>query len=84
MSSLPTAPIRTLTLGVAEPHPLTPEVIRRASAILSVAQQRLRARGYEVQTLRLSTRPCVSMIWQTGQIRPSSITHKIYRRCWMR
>jgi uncharacterized protein (UPF0210 family) len=57
MSSLPTAPIRTLTLGVAEPHPLTPEVIRRASAILSVAQQRLRARGYEVQTLRLSTHP---------------------------
>lgn len=57
MPSLPVAPIRTITLGLAEPHPLSPATIQHASVILHAAQQRLNAEGYEVQTLRLSTRP---------------------------
>ena len=52
-----TAPIRTITLGIAEPHPLALATIQHASSILHDAQQQLSAEGYEVQTLRLSTRP---------------------------
>lgn len=57
MPSTRIAPIRTITLGIAEPHPLSPAIIKHASSILHDAQQHLSAEGYEVQTLRLSTRP---------------------------
>src|SRR5256886_1614280 len=50
-------PIRTITLGIADPHPLTPEVIKRAAAVLKHASTRYTEAGYEVQTVRLSTRP---------------------------
>ncbi len=50
-------PIRTITLGVAEPHPLTGAVIGRAAAILQQASKLYTEAGYEVQTVRLSTRP---------------------------
>jgi len=50
-------PIRTITLGIADPHPLTPEVIKRAAIILQHASTRYSEAGYEVQTIRLSTRP---------------------------
>ncbi|HKF37710.1 MAG TPA: DUF711 family protein, partial [Ktedonobacteraceae bacterium] len=49
--------IRTITLGVADPHPLSPEAIRRAAATLQLASARYTEAGYEVQTVRLSTRP---------------------------
>ena len=52
-----TPPIRTLTLGIAGAHPLTPTSISGAAAILQVAQERFSDAGYEVQTLRISTRP---------------------------
>jgi uncharacterized protein (UPF0210 family) len=50
-------PIRTLTLGVAEPHPLSGDVIAKAAAALRRAEAQCRDAGREVQTLRLSTRP---------------------------
>jgi len=52
-----TPPIRTITLGLADPHPLTSEAIRRASVLLQKASTRYIEAGYEVQTVRLSTRP---------------------------
>jgi uncharacterized protein (UPF0210 family) len=52
-----TPPIRTITLGVAEPHPLKGIVIRRAAAVLEHARKTYIDSGYEVQTVRLSTRP---------------------------
>ncbi len=57
MKHLHTPPIRTITLGLADPHPLTAEVIQRAAAILKRANERYTEAGYEVQTVRLSTRP---------------------------
>jgi uncharacterized protein len=54
---MPTPPIRTITLGLADSHPLTPEAIQRATAILKSASDRYIEAGYEVQTVRLSTRP---------------------------
>ncbi|HLZ62307.1 MAG TPA: hypothetical protein VKR06_35630, partial [Ktedonosporobacter sp.] len=54
---IPTPPVRTITLGIAEPHPISPVVIQRASTILKRASLRLSEAGYEVQTVRLSTRP---------------------------
>lgn len=50
-------PIRTLTLGVAEPHPLTGEAVAKAAESLRRAEKACRDAGREVQTLRLSTRP---------------------------
>lgn len=52
-----TPPIRTITLGLAEPHPLTAKVIEQSAAILQNASARYADEGYEVQTVRLSTRP---------------------------
>lgn len=53
---MPTPPIRTITLGLADSHPLTSGAIQRASTILKSASARYRDAGYEVQTVRLSTR----------------------------
>ncbi len=53
---MPFPPIRTITLGLADPHPLTSEDIRQASTILKGASERYTEAGYEVQTVRLSTR----------------------------
>ncbi|HEX9130870.1 MAG TPA: DUF711 family protein [Ktedonobacteraceae bacterium] len=52
-----TPPIRTITLGIADPHPLNSEAIRRAANMLQRASARYTEEGYEVQTVRLSTRP---------------------------
>jgi uncharacterized protein len=52
-----TPPIRTITLGIAEPHPLTSDIIQSAARILREASQRYTTAGYEVQTVRVSTRP---------------------------
>jgi uncharacterized protein len=52
-----TPPIRTITLGLADLHPLTSGAIRRAAAVLQKASARYTDIGYEVQTVRLSTRP---------------------------
>lgn len=54
---MPTPPVRTITLGIAEAHPLSAEVLERASKILQHATARFASAGYEVQTVRLSTRP---------------------------
>src|SRR5205085_3982879 len=51
------SPIRTTTLGIADPHPLTPTIIQHAAAILQKATTRYTESGYEIQTVRLSTRP---------------------------
>lgn len=53
---MPTPPIRTITLGLADPHPLTSEAIQQASTMLKSASNRYIDAGYEVQTVRLSTR----------------------------
>ncbi len=54
---MPVPPIRTITLGLAKPHPLGSAAIDRAAAILAHAKKRYEDEGYEVQTVRLSTRP---------------------------
>src|SRR5437588_5946505 len=54
---MPMPPVRTITLGIAEAHPLSAGVLERASKILQQAMLRFASAGYEVQTVRLSTRP---------------------------
>src|SRR5438094_10164447 len=49
-------PVRTITLGIAEPHPLSSGVLEQAGKILQHASARFASAGYEVQTVRLSTR----------------------------
>jgi uncharacterized protein len=65
-----TSPLRTITLGIAEPHPLPTSVIKRAKTILQAANTRFTDVGYEVQTLRLSTRPLFDDLadWSSGAI----------------
>lgn len=50
-------PIRTITLGLAESHPLPTPLILQAADTLNNARARFNEAGYEVQTVRLSTRP---------------------------
>lgn len=55
MSKLP--PMRTITLGIADMHPIPVEAIKQASKLLQQANAYYTENGYEVQTVRLSTRP---------------------------
>ncbi len=48
--------VRTITLGLEDAHPLTARQIARAADILQRARQRFSDAGYEVQTVRISTR----------------------------
>jgi uncharacterized protein (UPF0210 family) len=50
-------PVRALTLGVESRHPLGRSQILQAAEALFAAGRAFEAEGYEVQTLRLSTRP---------------------------
>ncbi len=50
-------PIRTITLGLADPHPISSTSIVHAQSVLQQARLRYIDAGYEVQTVRLSTRP---------------------------
>lgn len=52
-----TLPVRTITLGIAEPHPLPVAVLKNAKKLLEYARARYVEAGFEVQTVRLSTRP---------------------------
>jgi uncharacterized protein (UPF0210 family) len=63
-------PVRTVTLGVAEPHPLPADVVERAVVRARRAGDAFRAAGYEVQTLRLSTRPVFDdlVAWEPSAI----------------
>jgi uncharacterized protein len=49
-------PVRTITLGLAEAHPLTTAHISQAASILKRSRWHFQEAGYEVQTMRLSTR----------------------------
>jgi uncharacterized protein (UPF0210 family) len=49
--------IRTLTLGLADPHPLSRPVVAATASRLHRMADAFRAAGYEVQTVRVSTRP---------------------------
>lgn len=53
---MPNPPIRTITFGIAKAHPLTKVAIKRAATALQDASAQFMAAGYEVQTVRLSTR----------------------------
>lgn len=68
---MPAQTIRTLTLGIAEPHPIPAKVIERAKTILESASARCRQAGYEVQTTRVSTRPLFEDLasWSSAAIR---------------
>jgi uncharacterized protein (UPF0210 family) len=53
---MPKPPVRAITLGLADPHPLSATAIQRAKAVLEQASTRYQEAGYEVQVIRLSTR----------------------------
>lgn len=50
-------PVRTITLGLEEAHPLKTAQITEAARVLEEGHQRLNDAGYEVQTVRISTNP---------------------------
>lgn len=68
MPTLP--PIRTITFGIAEPHPIPAPAIERAKTILQHASVRYSEAGYQVQTVRLSTQPIFTNLagWSIGAI----------------
>ncbi|MGH2482693.1 MAG: DUF711 family protein, partial [Ktedonobacteraceae bacterium] len=63
-------PVRTITLGLEEAHPLKAASITRAANALQQARQRVSEAGYEVQTVRLSTRPIFDDLgdWSASQL----------------
>lgn len=67
---MPLPPIRTVTLGIEEAHPLTGKVIERAARVLRLAEERYAEAGYEVQTLRISTCPVLEDLpdWSSSEL----------------
>ena len=67
---VPKPPVRAITVGVAEPHPLPEAAVIRGAAALRQAKAAFEEAGYEVQTLRLSTRPFLSDLtgWSRGSL----------------
>ncbi len=65
-----TSPVRTITLGLSEPHPLPVTVIERARTILQDASRQFNEAGYEVQTVRLSARSVFDDLagWSAGDL----------------
>ncbi|HEY7341777.1 MAG TPA: DUF711 family protein [Ktedonobacterales bacterium] len=52
--------VRTITLGIGAPHPLTAVTLGRAGAFLRKAQAAMEQAGYLVQTTRIATRPLLA------------------------
>lgn len=50
-------PVRTITLGLEEEHPLKAARVTEAARVLEEGRGRLNEAGYEVQTVRVSTNP---------------------------
>ena len=69
-----TSPLRTITLGIAEPHPLPVTVIEHAKTLLQIASTRFTDAGYEVQTVRLSTR---SLFDDLADWSPENVLHYV-------
>lgn len=67
---MPFPPVRTITLGLADPHPLSFDRIQYVADTLSKASARYAEAGYEVQTVRLSTRPVLDDLadWSPGAL----------------
>jgi len=62
--------VRTITLGMEEAHPLTAAQVLHAAGVLQRTSQRFQAAGYQVQTVRLSTRPIFDDLidWSDGRL----------------
>src|SRR5205823_9973241 len=67
---MPIPPIRTITFGIADAHPLTSAILKQAAATLENASARYMEAGYEVQTVRLSTRPIFDDLadWSSSEL----------------
>ncbi len=72
--------IRTITLGLAEPHPLRPEILEHAARHLEQVRQHYEQRGYEVQTVRLSTRPLLEDLAEWSNQAILRYTHDLQKR----
>lgn len=73
-------PIRTVTLGIAELHPLSSDTIAHAATLLQNAQARFINEGYEVQTVRISTRPLFDDLAGWSQTRILGYTKELQQR----
>jgi uncharacterized protein (UPF0210 family) len=74
-------PIRTITLGIAESHPVPPRIIQQAAIILRQARERYMEEGYEVQTVRLSMRPVFDDLAQWPASRIVAYVSGLQRLC---
>lgn len=63
-------PVRTITLGLEAAHPLKATDITEAAQRLRHARQIFQEAGYEVQTVRISTRPVLTDLadWSARQL----------------
>jgi uncharacterized protein (UPF0210 family) len=63
-------PIRTITLGLEDAHPLSAAQITRAVRSLERVRTHFSEAGYEVQTIRLATRPLFDDLadWSANQL----------------
>jgi len=57
---VPNPPVRAITIGLEDQHPLSSRAINAAGEALRKVSGAFERAGYEVQTVRLSTRPVLS------------------------
>lgn len=76
-ATMSTAPVRTITIGIADAHPIPAGVIVDAAGKLHSASARFAEAGYEVQTLRLSTRPLMDDLVDWSPTTLLKYTHEL-------
>src|SRR6266536_1422921 len=67
---MPIPPIPTMTFHIADVHALTSSILAQAAGTLENASARYREAGYEVQAVRLSTRPIFDALadWSSSDL----------------
>ncbi len=73
--------IRTITVGVGEPHPLSDAALDRALKLLRGAETLFREAGVEVQTTRLATRPLFTDRLHARDAEIVTYAHALQERC---
>lgn len=74
-------PIRTITVGIGDPHPLSEATLDRAAAMLATARERTAQAGYELQTTRIATRPLLTDLQQWDDAAILQYTARLQAMC---
>ncbi|MBF6590163.1 MAG: DUF711 family protein [Ktedonobacterales bacterium] len=75
------ATIRTITVGIGDPHPVDERAIERAAVFLREARARAEAAGHIVQTTRIALRPLLADMLTADDTAIMRYAHRLQQDC---